>query len=158
MSSSDRKLSAALLRNPRHHFVHSRKKALEQGRHVRLVVADDQVDRRNVAMQRTSDSGRRQQILGIKPQQGEKPRARGRKKSFWNFAEMCARYPRDLNRFATRAPARWSRASIIMDDAPILSHRANPRGWNFRERHRPLRRDDWVQPGAAGPAPQAPDR
>jgi hypothetical protein len=31
MSSKDRKLSAGLFRNPCHHFVHSRKKAFEQG-------------------------------------------------------------------------------------------------------------------------------
>jgi hypothetical protein len=30
-------------------------------------------------------------------------------------------------------PSRWSMATIAVDDALILLHRANPPGWNFRE-------------------------
>jgi hypothetical protein len=30
-------------------------------------------------------------------------------------------------------PSRWMMAGIASDDAVILSHRANPVGWNFRE-------------------------
>src|SRR5260221_14482921 len=41
---------------------------------------------------------------------------------------------RDLKRFATDVRNRWRMASIASDDALILPHRANPHGWNFRER------------------------
>jgi hypothetical protein len=41
---------------------------------------------------------------------------------------------RDLNRLAINVPSRWRMASIAPDDALILPHRANPHGWDFRER------------------------
>src|SRR5712691_4826223 len=41
---------------------------------------------------------------------------------------------RDLKRFAPNVRNRWRMASIASDDALILPHRANPHGWNFRER------------------------
>ena len=71
-------------------------------------------------MQRTSDNGRRQQILGIKREQGEMPRARGRKKSFWNFAEMCTRYQSRVQpeywNVADRFKSVWeSLTSILLD-------------------------------------------
>jgi len=39
-----------------------------------------------------------------------------------------------LNRLATNILSSWRHASIAQDDALILPQRANPRGWNFRER------------------------
>src|SRR5262245_28760287 len=41
---------------------------------------------------------------------------------------------RDLNKLATNVPSKWRMASITPDDAMILRDRANPPGWNFRER------------------------
>jgi hypothetical protein len=33
-----------------------------------------------------------------------------------------------------KVASRWMIANIASDDALILPHRANPQGWNFRER------------------------
>jgi hypothetical protein len=41
---------------------------------------------------------------------------------------------RDALRHVADVPNRWRMASIASDDALILPHRANPHGWNFRER------------------------
>jgi hypothetical protein len=40
-----------------------------------------------------------------------------------------------LNQSTTNIPIECRTASIVSDDALILPHPANPRGWDFRERH-----------------------
>src|SRR2546429_413256 len=41
---------------------------------------------------------------------------------------------RDFNKLATNVLSKWRMASITPDHATILRDRANPLGWNFRER------------------------